>query len=499
MVQPSNRFLIGVVGLPSAGKSTFVNSLAGRRYLDSGETRTTLEPSLVGYENIFKFPAVSDSMKRKRYFKCSLRSDDGKEFDLLDLPGVSDAKDKNKKFDKMTLEYITACDLIFWVTSAETAFIHAYEKEFFKKMVTILSNDTLETGKLHQMAIVISKFEFDDEPLFHEINKFSGSFIPQSQKPSRFNGNDDNDEIRTGGIESSSKVNIVKDVEKHYGKKFKIIKFSAYSRIYHHKGSSDELKNIVIRKGIPPRKNLTFELEWADKGIDQKRNTAYINSFYHHLSSLYTSSDWNNSFHPQTLSRLEMLLGNITDISSTKEIIRMFISGKSTILLGQCKHGIYPKAITEFLTNLADSLKFPEKFPKATIGLLKSEAIEMIVSKDTFTRLNSLISKESIYYQRIYYNAISRLEDQPFSNKNLSAICPNISKFDICLFNDPTLAVSKEFSDKVITLRAKLWGDDVTAKENFAIILYLVQNGTLKSLFQRIESKLPDELRNIDL
>ncbi len=54
----TTRLLVGVFGLPSAGKSTFINSLSGKRYLDSGEARTTLEPHLVGYTNRLNFSNI---------------------------------------------------------------------------------------------------------------------------------------------------------------------------------------------------------------------------------------------------------------------------------------------------------------------------------------------------------------------------------------------------------------------------------------------------------
>jgi ribosome biogenesis GTPase A len=40
--------VVGFVGLPSSGKSTMIDSLAGKRVLQSGRSRTTTSPTIVG-------------------------------------------------------------------------------------------------------------------------------------------------------------------------------------------------------------------------------------------------------------------------------------------------------------------------------------------------------------------------------------------------------------------------------------------------------------------
>ena len=48
--------LMAVVGLPSAGKSSMVNSIVAKRILQTGVCRTTKEVHLIGKENLFNLP-----------------------------------------------------------------------------------------------------------------------------------------------------------------------------------------------------------------------------------------------------------------------------------------------------------------------------------------------------------------------------------------------------------------------------------------------------------
>ena len=68
---------IAFIGLPSAGKSSIINSLIGKRLAKTGIAKTTEEPTLYN-DNIF--------------------SDDGISLELLDLPGVADIEDVDEDF-----------------------------------------------------------------------------------------------------------------------------------------------------------------------------------------------------------------------------------------------------------------------------------------------------------------------------------------------------------------------------------------------------------------
>jgi GTPase Era involved in 16S rRNA processing len=113
------ELVIAFIGLPSAGKSTLINSITGKRFLKSGVCRTTLKPAhVIGKQNIFNLPEEDYNME-------NLESDDNIEYTVIDLPGLADSENKSNEtnFDKLTLEWIKKADVIFWVSDINICFI----------------------------------------------------------------------------------------------------------------------------------------------------------------------------------------------------------------------------------------------------------------------------------------------------------------------------------------------------------------------------------------
>ena len=76
---------IGLIGLVSTGKSTIINSLIGKRLLQSGVLQTTTHVSLIGHNKIF------DILDEHFYLEdVKLVSDDGYKFNIVDFIGISD-------------------------------------------------------------------------------------------------------------------------------------------------------------------------------------------------------------------------------------------------------------------------------------------------------------------------------------------------------------------------------------------------------------------------
>ena len=142
---------LGFAGLPSAGKSTMVNALAGKRVLESGICRTTTEVCLVGTTN--RIGAA------QKWVRTKLESDDGVEFCALDLPGICDSEDTSGSFNKVTLEWASKCDVVVWVTDARTAFLTTHETREYQALCAAIQEKADEDGALYQFLIVVAKYD----------------------------------------------------------------------------------------------------------------------------------------------------------------------------------------------------------------------------------------------------------------------------------------------------------------------------------------------------
>jgi len=141
---------IAVIGLPGSGKSTFVNSIVSKKIVKTGVCSTTLSSTFIGlfYDEKFNCSSVKSE---------KLMSDDNFEFNLIDLPSIGNVLNEEKKFDKLIHDTVIKADIILWTTPSGTGFLTKYEEEKFLDIVKVLNNDTLKTGVLHQIGIIVTK------------------------------------------------------------------------------------------------------------------------------------------------------------------------------------------------------------------------------------------------------------------------------------------------------------------------------------------------------
>ena len=246
---------LGFAGLPSAGKSTMVNALAGKRVLESGVCRTTTEACLVGSLNIVGAP---------KWVETDLVSDDGVEFCALDLPGICDAEDTSGAFDAVTHEWAARCDVVVWVTDARTAFLTTHETREFTDMRRALEKIAEEDGKLFQLCILLAKYESDDVPASAAGAAGASSAVKaragEITRPTEHSTIEDH-EARIRGLTGLTGLT---------GPAVVLAKFSAYDRIAHSASASVALKALVV-SSPGSTAHTTFNLKWATDGLPERR------------------------------------------------------------------------------------------------------------------------------------------------------------------------------------------------------------------------------------
>ena len=165
--------------MPSAGKSTLINSLIGKRMLRTGVCRTTKEVHVIGPADLF-------NVGEGRFHEHAPMCDDDISFSIVDLPGVADAENNGtgeNDFNEVSLAWSTNCDVLCWYAAAglkhadaavherrlsqgvgrADGIPHTHEQEEFDKIHDHLVNVSRETDALYQMCIVLSKYDYDDE------------------------------------------------------------------------------------------------------------------------------------------------------------------------------------------------------------------------------------------------------------------------------------------------------------------------------------------------
>ena len=236
---------LGFAGLPSAGKSTMVNALAGKRVLESGICRTTTEACLVGATN-----RIGASQK---WVRTKLESDDGVEFCALDLPGICDTEDTSGSFNKVTLEWASKCDVVVWVTDARTAFLTTHEPREYQALRDAIQEKADEDGTLYQFLIVVAKYDAT----------YSSKFTKTSPVVRFLEG-----EIRTGTEETTISSCFAR-VERLFPET-RVAKFSAFARIL--RCGSEALRALVCAStASTDETNDTFDLKWATDDLVEKR------------------------------------------------------------------------------------------------------------------------------------------------------------------------------------------------------------------------------------
>ncbi|KAL5229956.1 hypothetical protein ABZP36_028732 [Zizania latifolia] len=138
----SEPFLLVIVGEFNSGKSTFINALLGRKYLQEGVVPTTNEIMLLSYSDVDSESAERCERHPDGQFMCYLSAPILKEMNLVDTPGTNVILQRQQR---LTEEYVPRADLILFVlssdrplTESEVGFLQ-YVQQWKKKIVFVLN------------------------------------------------------------------------------------------------------------------------------------------------------------------------------------------------------------------------------------------------------------------------------------------------------------------------------------------------------------------------
>ena len=137
-------FLLVVVGEFNAGKSAFINALAGQRVLEEGVTPTTAQIHILKHG-----PAVATSVDEHGLRTVSAPVDLLRDVHIVDTPGTNAII---REHERLTTEFVPRADLVLFVTSADRPFTET-ERAFLesirnwgKKIVIVVNKaDIFET------------------------------------------------------------------------------------------------------------------------------------------------------------------------------------------------------------------------------------------------------------------------------------------------------------------------------------------------------------------
>lgn len=127
--------IISLIGLPSCNKSIIINQLIQHKLIRNTQ--------FYGRNNIFNYPDEC-------FNKVEINSKDYVPISIIVVPNA-----------KLSTEWINYSDLVYWVTEAETAFSCDIEKSEFELITHQLLENTNNTGKLCQLAILVIKSNSD--------------------------------------------------------------------------------------------------------------------------------------------------------------------------------------------------------------------------------------------------------------------------------------------------------------------------------------------------
>ena len=213
MSRPLTIFLIGEI---SSGKSSFLNALAGGivscvsllretinpeiyEFIDRSGKESEFDPNIGNHrESLERIAKILDekhaknkesvngynvTKPAKRTIEYVIDIDDepikfmslnNRSFLVYDFPGLNDSTDSEDLFYDLIKKNINKCDILLYITKADSAFINKSGVDLFDKIRKLCSR-TVEHGQFIELCVVINKFDDADDNDLTEI----ASLVPE--------------------------------------------------------------------------------------------------------------------------------------------------------------------------------------------------------------------------------------------------------------------------------------------------------------------------------
>jgi len=309
---------IGLIGYHNAGKSSIINALVGKR-VASTDTNTKKATDYKEYKNLV--------------------SDDQIKYNIIDFPGIN----QNDTYKDTTYEQIKKCNMLFWVSDINTAFINEDEYNSFNQIKTRIDKFALDEGISIQLNIILSKAEYfiniNDDMLDNNDNIIFDTSIVNTQWDNIHNNqnalmpdmmteitdmteltntiiknknnihnnkdnlqneqNEDNEEDYDGTTDSeieSDELPCANDIKEKISDiipDVKITLFNAHGRIYYSNKASARLRK-YIGNIIPKNVNISFFLKEYYKNIPYTNDKTIMKYIFDKL--LYEHIKWCDNY-----------------------------------------------------------------------------------------------------------------------------------------------------------------------------------------------------------